>query len=36
MESEVKSGAARAIVKGEAGNAWRRLMNLVMQLRKVG
>jgi hypothetical protein len=36
MESDVKSGGGRAVVRGGEGNAWRRLMNLVMQLRKVG
>lgn len=35
MESEVKEGGSRAIVTGDQSNAWRRLMNLVMQLRKV-
>jgi hypothetical protein len=35
MESDVKSGGSRAVVRGGEGNAWRRLMNLVMQLRKV-
>ncbi|KAI8470648.1 MAG: P-loop containing nucleoside triphosphate hydrolase protein [Monoraphidium minutum] len=35
MEADVGQGGSRAIVRSDQGNAWRRLMNLVMQLRKV-
>jgi SWI/SNF-related matrix-associated actin-dependent regulator of chromatin subfamily A member 5 len=35
MEADVRAGAQRAVVGADGGGAWRRLMNLVMQLRKI-